>query len=79
MPLNVTHNGVPVCAMVLANGHYMFTCYVDGLFDSVVTLENNGEVTLVALGSGLPPYKEVYFCGYSVRFAFLKYLDSFKL
>ena len=41
----VTYNGTAVCAMVLANGQYMFSCGEDlGTFDLEVPLNENGEI-----------------------------------
>lgn len=55
----VTYNGTPVCAMVLANGQYMFTCSGDGSFSLDVPLDGNGEITVFAFCSGLSPYSQV--------------------
>jgi hypothetical protein len=63
---NVTYNGEPVCAMVLANGEYMFTCSGDGSFDFDVPLDGNGEITVFAFCSGLAPYKQVIGTGEGV-------------
>ena len=57
---NVTHNGEPVIAMVLANGQYMFTGGGEGRFDLAdVPLDSNGKITLYAFCSGLSPYKTI--------------------
>ncbi|MFC1788582.1 RHS repeat-associated core domain-containing protein [Thermodesulfobacteriota bacterium] len=57
----VSYNGAPVCAMVLANGQYMFTCSGDGSYSLDVPLDpDDGSVTLFVFCSGLPPYKYVY-------------------
>ncbi len=57
----VSYNGAPVCAMVLANGQYMFTCSGDGSYSLDVPLDpNDGSVTLYSFCSGLPPYKYVF-------------------
>ena len=57
----LSYNGTPVCAMVLANGQYMFTCSGDGSYSLDVPLDPaNGSVTLFSFCSGLPPYKYVY-------------------
>ncbi|MFC1789098.1 putative metal-binding motif-containing protein [Thermodesulfobacteriota bacterium] len=57
----VSYNGSPVCAMVLANGQYMFTCSGDGTYSLDVPLNpDDGSVTLFSFCSGLPPYKYVY-------------------
>jgi len=56
----VSYNGTPVCAMVLANGQYMFTCSGDGSFSLDVPLDEMGNVTLFCFCEGLPPYENVY-------------------
>jgi len=57
---SVSYNGSPVCAMVLANGQYMFTCSGDGSFSLDVPLDDVGSITLFGFCSGLPPYKYVF-------------------
>ena len=47
---NVTYKNTPVCAMVLANGQYQFTCSGDGSFDIDDPLDSNGQVTIFSLG-----------------------------
>jgi hypothetical protein len=57
----IDHNGTPVCAMVLANGQYMFSCGASsGAYDLTVPLDGNGEVTLYVFASGFQPYKRVF-------------------
>jgi hypothetical protein len=56
----VYYKGNPVCAMVLANGQYMFTCSGDGSFSLDVPLDSKGGITLFAFCSGLPPYRYDY-------------------
>ena len=51
--------GTPLCAMVLANGQYMFTCDPAGVFSLTVPLDNNGEITLFGFCSGFSPFEEV--------------------
>ena len=53
----VTYNGTPLCAMVLANGQYMFSCDPDGEYQLTVPLDPNGEITLFAFVDGLAPFK----------------------
>lgn len=56
----VTFHGAPLCAMVLANGQYMFTCGNDlGWFDLNVPLDGNGKITLYGFCSGFSPFKVV--------------------
>jgi len=57
----VTYNGTPVCAMVLANGQYMFTCKPGddfGKYELDVPLDANGEITIQAFVSGLAPFRQ---------------------
>jgi len=57
----VSYGGSPVCAMVLANGQYMFTCSGDGRYSLDVPIDPaDGSVTLYSFCSGLPPYKYVF-------------------
>jgi hypothetical protein len=63
----LSFEGSPVCAMVLANGQYMFTCSGDGSFSLDVPLGTAGGVTLFAFCSGLPPYR-VDYAGDEIRF-----------
>ncbi len=56
----VTHNGSPVCAMVLANGQYMFSCKEGedfGKYELNVPLDSNGDITVQAFVSGLAPFR----------------------
>lgn len=55
----VLDNGLPVCAMALANGQQMFTCANNlGRFSMEVPLDANGEVTLFNFASGFSPSKK---------------------
>ena len=57
----VSYGGSPVCAMVLANGQYMFTSSGDGSYSLDVPIDPaDGSVTLYSFCSGLPPYKYVF-------------------
>jgi hypothetical protein len=50
-------NGTPVCAMVLANGQYMFSCDARlGQYDLNVPLDANGRITLFAFADGFAPF-----------------------
>ena len=51
-------NGAPLCAMVLANGQYMFTCNPVGEFNLTIPLDNNDMLVLYGFCNGLMPYKE---------------------
>ena len=50
-------NGTPVCAMVLANGQYMFSCDGTGAFNLNVPLDDQGQITLFAFADGFAPYR----------------------
>ena len=56
---NVTYNGNPLCAMVLANGQYMFSCTPAGKYNLYVPTDDNGHITLFAFCDGLPPFKKI--------------------
>jgi hypothetical protein len=50
----------PLCALVLANGQYMFTCGDSpGLYNLTVPLDKNGEITLYGFCAGFSPFKTV--------------------
>ena len=49
---SVTYKGAPVCAMVLINGQYAFTCSGDGTYDMAVPPDANGKITVQAFCSG---------------------------
>lgn len=53
----VTYDNIPLCAMVLANGQYMFTCSGDGRYDLSVPLDQNRQIILYAFCDGQMPYK----------------------
>jgi hypothetical protein len=56
----VSYNGTPVCAMVLANGQYMFSCEENqGTYELEIPLDENGEIILFALVDGLAPFKQI--------------------
>jgi len=57
---NVKYYGNPLCAMVLANGQYMFSCSGDGSDSLNVPLDFNGEITLFNFVDGLQPYKQIF-------------------
>ncbi len=50
-------DGTPICAMVLANGQYMFSCGGDGAYSLNVPLDNKGQVTLFAFADGFAPFR----------------------
>jgi hypothetical protein len=56
----ITFNGIPVCAMVLANGQFMFTCGNNlGVFHLEVPVDEDCEITLYGFASGFSPFKTV--------------------
>jgi hypothetical protein len=57
----VASGGTSLCAMVLANGQYMFSCGVnDGTYDLTVPLDSNDEITHYVFVSGFKPYKRTF-------------------
>ena len=47
-------DGTPICAMVLANGQYMFSCDGEGgAYDLGVPLDANGQITFFSFADGL--------------------------
>jgi hypothetical protein len=56
----ITYRGSPLCATVLANGQYTFTCGDNlGLWSLDVPLDEYGEITLYGFCSGFSPFKAV--------------------
>ena len=54
-------DGTPLCAMVLANGQYMFSCNANnGIYDLTVPLDSKGEITQFVFVSGLQPYRHTF-------------------
>ena len=49
--------GTPICAMVLANGQYMFSCDGTGAYDLTVPPDASGEINLFAFADGFAPYR----------------------
>jgi parallel beta-helix repeat protein len=57
----VDYDGSPLCAMVLANGQYIFSCGAkNGTYDLTVPLDANGQITLYVFASGFQPYKHLF-------------------
>jgi len=50
-------DGTPVCAMVLANGQYMFSCGGNGAYSLNIPLDDQGLVTLFAFADGFAPFR----------------------
>ena len=58
---SVTNNqGTPLCALVLANGQFMFSCSPTGQYSLDVPLDASGQVTLFGFADGHFPYKQVF-------------------
>jgi hypothetical protein len=56
----ITFSDTPLCAMVLANGQYMFTCDNDlGVFNLEVPVDQDCEITLFGFASGFAPFKTI--------------------
>ena len=53
------NQGIPLCALVLANGQFMFSCNPTGQWSLTVPLDANGQVTLFGFADGEFPYKRV--------------------
>ena len=45
----------PICAMVLANGQYMFSCNGTGSYALKIPLDNNGQFKLQVYADGFAP------------------------
>ncbi len=59
----ITHEGAPLCALVLANGQFMFTCgdpLPKGDFDLTVPLDGYGQITLFGFSAGLLPFQQTF-------------------
>jgi hypothetical protein len=54
------NTGSPVCAMVLANGQYMFSCDGTGSYNLDVPLDNNGQYKLQVYAEGFAPLTRKY-------------------
>jgi hypothetical protein len=52
-------NQTPLCAMVLANGQYMFSCEPIGEYQLNVPLDDQGMITLFVFVDGLRPFKQI--------------------
>ena len=57
-------SGIPICALVLANGQTMFSCGENlGSFSLDVPLDSNGRVTLMIFADGFQPYTSIMYAG----------------
>jgi hypothetical protein len=53
--------GDPLCALVLANGQYMFSCGASqGRYDLTVPVDAYGNITLFGFADGFQPYRETF-------------------
>ncbi|KAB2923337.1 MAG: hypothetical protein F9K25_18530 [Candidatus Contendobacter sp.] len=58
---SITDDGAPLCALVLANGQFLFTCgdpLPKGDFDLTVPVDDQGQITLFGFSSGLAPFQQ---------------------
>jgi subtilase family serine protease len=53
------NQGIPLCAMVLANGQYMFSCAPFGSYSLHVPLDPSGQITLFGYADGHFPFKAI--------------------
>jgi hypothetical protein len=68
----ISHNGDPLCGLVLANGQFMFTCgdpLPKGNFDLTVPPDSQGQITLFGFSSGLTPFQQTIGAGSSLAAA----------
>lgn len=59
----ITLDGAPLCALVLANGQFMFTCgdpLPKGDFDLTVPPDAQGQITLFGFSAGLAPFQQTF-------------------
>jgi hypothetical protein len=55
--------GTPLCALVLGNGQFMFSCTPTGQWSLTAPLDANGQMTLFGFADGHFPYKQVFSTG----------------
>ena len=51
---------IPICAIVLANGQYMFTCYGTGSYVLNIPLNSNGQFKLQVYAGGFTPITQKF-------------------
>ncbi len=64
---SITLDGAPLCALVLANGQFMFTCgdaLPKGDFDLTAPPDAQGQITLFGFSSGLSPFQQTLGAGF---------------
>ena len=54
------NSGTPVCAMVLANGQYEFSCNSSGSYSLNIPLDGNGQFKLQAYADGFAPITQKF-------------------
>jgi len=54
----VTFGAQPVCALVLANGSFMFSCDGTGGYSLTAPLDANGQIDLFAFADGFAPFRQ---------------------
>lgn len=55
---SVFYENTPLCALVLANGQFMFSCDGEGKYDLNVPLDADGKITLFAFAEGFAPFHQ---------------------
>lgn len=53
-----TSDGVPICALILTNGLFQFSCDGAGKFELLVVPDNQGRIGLMSFADGFLPYRE---------------------
>lgn len=53
----VNNQGTPLCALVLANGQFMFSCSPNGTWSLTVPQDSSGQVTLFGFADAHFPYR----------------------
>ncbi len=61
-------SGTLLCAMVLANGQYAFSCENMGKYELKVPLNENREIVLFGFCDGFQPFKQILTPGESINF-----------
>lgn len=54
------NSGTPLCAMVLANGEFVFSCDGSGNYNMNIPLDGNGQFKLQVYADGFAPYTSRY-------------------
>lgn len=56
----ITYGGLPVCALVLANGQSMFSCQGGGAYELNVPVDDRGQITLFVYVDGFAPFRVIF-------------------